>query len=137
MTDSLFGELPAHDLAGFTPVARLCDLQRGRMKRVDLNGESILLAVLESGDSVAGNIAGVEVVAFTAVCPHALGELSYGSLYNGEVDCPDHGYRFNARTGACAFPNPGPRLQTYPVRVLSDGTVMVKVERPAWMSSRA
>ncbi|MGQ9904144.1 MAG: Rieske (2Fe-2S) protein [Anaerolineae bacterium] len=133
MPDSLFGELPAHDLAGFTPVARLCDLQRGRMKPVEIAGQSILLAVLEKADSIAG----VEVVAFTAVCPHALGDLSYGSLYNGEVDCPDHGYRFNVRTGACVFPNPGPRLQTYPVRVLSDGTVMVKVERPAWMSSGA
>ena len=133
MTDSLFGELPAYDLAGFTPAARLSDLQRGRMKRVEIGGESILLAVLEKADSIVG----VEVVAFTAVCPHALGDLSYGSLYNGEVDCPDHGYRFNARTGVCVFPNPGPRLQTYPVRVLGDGTVMVKVERPAWMSSGA
>ncbi|MGQ9813828.1 MAG: Rieske (2Fe-2S) protein [Candidatus Roseilinea sp.] len=133
MPDSLFGELPAHDLAGFTPVARLCDLQRGRMKPVEIAGQSILLAVLEKADSIAG----VEVVAFTAVCPHALGDLSYGSLYNGEVDCPDHGYRFNARTGACVFPKPGPPLQVYPVRVLSDGTVMVKVERLAWMSSGA
>lgn len=133
MTDSLFGDLPADDLAGFTPAAKLSDLRRDRMKRVDLGGESILLALLDKPDSMAG----IEVVAFTSVCPHALGDLSYGSLYNGEVDCPDHGYRFNARTGACVFPKPGPRLQTFPVRVLSDGTVMVKVERPAWMSSGA
>ncbi len=137
MTDSLFGELPVRDLAGFTPAARLSDLQRGKMKRVDLNGVSILLAVLDSANGPAANLAGVEVVAFTSICPHALGDLSYGSLSNGEVDCPDHGYRFNARTGACIFPKQGPRLQTYPVRVLSDGTVMVKVERPAWMSSGA
>jgi nitrite reductase/ring-hydroxylating ferredoxin subunit len=133
MTDSLFGELPADDLAGFAPAGRLSELQRGRMKRVDLNGEPIVLAVLDT----PGNPAGVEVVAFTSLCPHALGDLSYGSLYNGEVDCPDHGYRFDARTGACVFPKAGPRLRTYPVRVLSDGTVLVKVERPAWMSAAA
>lgn len=133
MTDSLFGELPADDLAGFTPAARLSELQRGRMKRVDLNGEPVVLAVLDKADSLAG----VEVVAFTSLCPHALGDLSYGSLYNGEVDCPDHGYRFDARTGACVFPKAGPRLRTFPVRVLSDGTVMVRVERPAWMSAGA
>ncbi len=135
MTDSLFGELPNQDLAGFTPVAQLSDLQRGRMRRVDVDGEPILLAVLDKMDSLAG----VEVVAFTSLCPHALGDLSYGSLDNGtgEVDCPDHGYRFDARSGACVFPKTGPRLRTYPVHVLSNGTIMVKVERPAWMSARS
>ncbi|MCS7061683.1 MAG: Rieske (2Fe-2S) protein [Anaerolineae bacterium] len=130
MSASLFEHLPADDLAGFAPAARLDELRRGKMKRVEINGAPVLLAVLDNPD----HIAGIEVVAFTALCPHALGDLSYGALDNGEVDCPDHGYRFDVRSGACVFPKLGPSLRTYPVRVLADGTVLVKVERPKWMS---
>ena len=131
MADSLFGDMPVQDLTGFVPVAKLSELQRGKMKRVDVDGQSILLTVLASED----NLAGVEVAAFTSVCPHALGDLSYGTIYKGEVDCPDHGYRYDARTGACIFPRLGPRLDVYPVHVQQDGTLLVKVERPAWMAS--
>ncbi len=96
------------------------------MTVANVEGHSVVLTL------VAGE-AGDQVAAFTSICPHALGNLAHGTIYKGEVDCPDHGYRFDVRTGACVYPEDGPGLALYPVLVEADGTVLVKIERPRWM----
>jgi nitrite reductase/ring-hydroxylating ferredoxin subunit len=40
-----------------------------------------------------------ELVAYDALCPHALGPLDAGSVAEGRVTCPWHGYAFDVRTG--------------------------------------
>lgn len=42
--------------------------------------------------------------AFSTLCPHAAADLSQGQLYRGRIDCPDHGYRFDIRTGRALWP---------------------------------
>ncbi len=42
---------------------------------------------------------------FSAVCPHALGDLSYGSVVDGQIDCPSHGWRFSLQDGLCQWPS--------------------------------
>jgi nitrite reductase/ring-hydroxylating ferredoxin subunit len=40
-----------------------------------------------------------ELVAYDALCPHALGPLDAGELAEGRVTCPWHGYAFDVRSG--------------------------------------
>jgi nitrite reductase/ring-hydroxylating ferredoxin subunit len=40
-----------------------------------------------------------ELVAYDALCPHALGPLDAGPLAAGRVTCPWHGYAFDVRSG--------------------------------------
>jgi 3-phenylpropionate/trans-cinnamate dioxygenase ferredoxin subunit len=43
---------------------------------------------------------GSGLTAFSAVCPHASGDLSGGVLdKNGNIICPVHGYRFSTSSG--------------------------------------
>lgn len=83
---------------------------RHRPRRVMLAGQPIVL--FRAGDTVA---------ALHDRCPHRLVELSTGKVVGGEIECPYHGWRFDA-SGACtAIPGlpgavPGyrvPRLRTF------------------------
>lgn len=44
---------------------------------------------------------GDQVFAVPALCPHQLGPLQAGTIADGCVTCPWHGYRFDLRTGEC------------------------------------
>ncbi len=84
-------------LDGFLPTLPHDDLQLNRPKRVKTVNGYVVLAKTE--------VSGAQVVsAFTQLCPHAMGDLSYGMVYAAEVECPVHGYRFDIRTGACTHP---------------------------------
>lgn len=73
---------------GFVEVALKNELSVGKMKMVEANGVTILLA----------NIAG-EYFAIGNKCTHVGCKLSDGTL-NGEiVKCPCHGSSFNVKTG--------------------------------------
>jgi hypothetical protein len=45
-----------------------------------------------------------------AVCPHLGGPLAEGTVEDGCVTCPWHGYRFDLRTGRCVSGPPALRL---------------------------
>src|SRR5512134_903645 len=45
-----------------------------------------------------------EVLAFHALCPHQLGDLSRGILYRGQIECPAHQWRFDVRSGRSVYP---------------------------------
>ena len=113
---------------GFAPVAKVTELGYGKLKRVLVKGQPVVLTLLE-GQTEQGQY---NVVAFSAICPHALGDLSQGWLTKEEVDCPVHYYRFNIRSGECAYPKGGPKLRTYPVTI-EGNTVLIKIEKPKWM----
>lgn len=40
-------------------------------------------------------------VAYEDACPHASWPLSQGALHDGVLECPGHGWQFNAETGRC------------------------------------
>ncbi len=65
--------------------------------------------------------------AFSALCPHQLGDLSRGSLHDGEIECPVHGWRFDIRTGRSVYPEAEAlHLHGYEVKE-EDGMIKIKV----------
>ncbi len=40
-------------------------------------------------------------VAYEDACPHASWPLSEGTLHDGVLECPGHGWEFSAETGRC------------------------------------
>ena len=74
----------------FAPVLDAAELADGTLRRVELEGESVLLAQSESG----------EVCAISAVCSHMGGPLDEGERDGDVVVCPWHGSRFDLCTGA-------------------------------------
>lgn len=97
-------------------VAKLADLEPGALKRVEVEGVPICLARLAGGDTFA----------ISDVCSHEEIELSEGELDGEDVECPEHGSRFNVRTGEVSgLPAEHP-VATYPVSV-ADGEIFVEV----------
>lgn len=128
MLNRLFEDDTPEREDGLVPVAKVTELVPGQLKRITAKGQSVVLALVAKGEGQAG----FDIVAFSSICPHALGDLSQGWLTRDEVDCPIHYYRFNVRTGECAYPRGGPRLRMYPV-TLQGNTVLLKIEPPKWM----
>jgi nitrite reductase/ring-hydroxylating ferredoxin subunit len=63
---------------------------------------------------------GGELIAHATRCPHQLGPLA--ATHDGVVQCPWHGYRFDAKSGACLSGQPC-RLPQAPTVTLRDGNV--------------
>jgi nitrite reductase/ring-hydroxylating ferredoxin subunit len=42
-----------------------------------------------------------QISAYEDVCPHAFWPLSEGTLRDGVLECPGHGWEFSASTGRC------------------------------------
>ena len=69
-----------------------------------------------------------EIVAFSSICPHAAADLDGGSLHRGRITCPDHGWKFDVRSGRCLWPEDEMcRLRTFEVKTV-DAKVWVKIE---------
>jgi 3-phenylpropionate/trans-cinnamate dioxygenase ferredoxin subunit len=90
----------------FIRVARIDELPPGRMRRVDVGKQRILLA------NVDGRFYATE-----DTCTHEDASLSSGFLKHEWVQCPLHGSRFNVRTGEAVDEPAEINLRTYPVRV--------------------
>ncbi len=93
----------------FTPVAKTSEIPPGERKRVELKGERVSLF----------NIDG-EFFAIHDICPHKnTAPLIRGTLNGFGVKCPNHGYRFDLKTGKC---DRGDRWNTrvYPIKILED-----------------
>jgi 3-phenylpropionate/trans-cinnamate dioxygenase ferredoxin subunit len=72
----------------FVRIAGTSELIPGQMKRVQVEGQDILLA----------NVDG-HYYAIADRCTHLGGSLCEGSLASAVVACPKHGARFDVRTG--------------------------------------
>ena len=97
-------------------VAAVSDLAVEAMKRVDVDGTPVCLAHAEDGNFYALN----------DICTHEEFNLSDGELWGMDVECPQHGSRFNLQTGkVTGLPAVIP-AKTYPVTV-EDGDVYVDV----------
>ncbi len=115
--------------AGFeTTAVKFADLKLNRPRYVNVKGNHLVVALVDAKESGSTP----ELVAFSALCPHQMGDLSGGMLGDGGIDCPLHFYRFDVRTGACMWPrDDSMKLKTYPVQVNAD-VVCIKVEAPSW-----
>jgi 3-phenylpropionate/trans-cinnamate dioxygenase ferredoxin subunit len=90
------------------------ELEPDAMTRVEVEGIPICLAHAEDGNFYAIN----------DICTHEEFFLHEGELWGMDVECPQHGSRFNLRTGkVTGLPAVIP-AQTYPVSV-EDGDVYV------------
>jgi 3-phenylpropionate/trans-cinnamate dioxygenase ferredoxin component len=93
----------------FERVASTGDVPAGAVKVVEAGGHSIALCNLEGSFYALDNL-----------CTHDNGPLGEGTLYNGTVECPRHGARFDVQTGAVkALPAVRP-VRTYPTQVEGD-----------------
>ena len=93
-------------VSDFVRVASTTEVPQDGMKRVTLGTQQVLLVNL-----------GGKYYAIGSVCTHVGGPLERGKLDGVEVECPLHGSRFDATTGAvrrgpAAKPEP-----SYEVRV--------------------
>lgn len=65
------------------------------------------------------------LVAFNARCPHAAADLGAGDLHRGRIICPDHGWKFDIRSGRSLWPpDEVCRLRHYPL-TLENGVLSV------------
>ena len=88
-------------------VASVADLPDETIKRVDAGPTPLCLAHAEDGNFYALN----------DVCTHEEFSLSEGELWGMDVECPQHGSRFNLVTGkVTGLPAVIPAT-TYPVSV--------------------
>jgi nitrite reductase/ring-hydroxylating ferredoxin subunit len=85
----------------FAAVLDASELEGGALRRVDLDGEAVVVSRSEDG----------EVCAIAATCSHLGGPLDQGEREGDIVVCPWHGSRFDLCTGAveggpAVFPQP-------------------------------
>jgi nitrite reductase (NADH) small subunit len=94
---------------------RVSDLRPGSGTRVVLDGQGVLLALVDD-----------EPRALADLCPHNGALLSEGVIRDGCVTCPSHLWRFSLVDGARqGFPEV--RVRVYDTRVNADGWVEVDV----------
>ncbi|MFQ5450112.1 MAG: Rieske (2Fe-2S) protein [Nitrospinaceae bacterium] len=93
----------------YVPAAKTGDIPRDSRKRVEIEGQRISIF----------NIAH-QYYAILDTCPHKkTAPLIRGTLDGLGIKCPNHGYRFDLKTGDC---NVDPNLKTrvFPVKVVGD-----------------
>jgi 3-phenylpropionate/trans-cinnamate dioxygenase ferredoxin subunit len=91
------------------------DMDAGGIRKVDLDGNSIMLIRL-----------GNDYHALDATCTHEDADLSRGIVMGDAVVCPLHLSRFNLQTGAVESPPATEPLRKYNVKI-EDGYVYVEV----------
>jgi nitrite reductase/ring-hydroxylating ferredoxin subunit/Fe-S cluster biogenesis protein NfuA len=91
------------------------DVQPGRLTHFEVGDEAL----------VATNTDG-RLAVFRNACVHQGLSLDGGSLEDGVITCPWHGFTFEADTGEC-LSSPGARLSQLPARV-EDGRLWVRAD---------
>ena len=93
--------------SGYVPVCAVDEVGAPLPKRVELDGRGVLLCR-----------DGGEYYAVSDICPHENKSMKFGVVFNGEITCPHHQYRFKLEDGRCnrrCAP-----LQTFQVEVYAD-----------------
>lgn len=92
-------------MADFVKVANINEFISTPIRKAVVNGKEIVLCKHED-----------KFYATSAICPHQGGPLDEGTLENGCVVCPWHGWVFNVKDGSCQL-NPSVRIETYEAKV--------------------
>ncbi len=103
----------------FVEVGKVSDFLEGKMKKVEVRGNDLLIA----------NIKG-EICSIDDICTHEECSLADGFLQGEVVTCPCHLAQFNVKTGKkIANPATGENIDDEPIfRVkIENGTVFVEI----------
>ncbi len=103
----------------YIAVAKLDEVPVDGRKRVEIEGKRIALF----------NVDG-EVYAILDTCPHKkTAPLVRGTLDGLGIRCPNHGYRFDFKTGEC---NVSPQFDTqvFPVKIVGDD-ILISLASPS------
>jgi nitrite reductase/ring-hydroxylating ferredoxin subunit len=110
------GFIPLNRIGGRKPAWQIAiartDLAAGTMRSLQIGGTPVLICAI-----------GDEVVAFRNACGRSVLPLHLGTLEGGEIRCPWHGCRFDARSGR-RLDSDGPPLETFSTSV-RDGVVYI------------
>jgi nitrite reductase/ring-hydroxylating ferredoxin subunit len=91
--------------------------------------DQIVTVTLGAHDVIVTRLAD-GLVAFSATCPHAAADLSEGSLHRGRITCPEHGWKFDIRTGRTLWPEDEMcRLQRFELQEMA-GLLKIKTGEP-------
>ena len=112
MTESPREQSP--DTSDWIDVGPLADLEFKPGACVEIDGREI--AVFEQGGAFH---------ALDNTCPHAGGALADGCLYEGEIACNWHSWRFALDSGKCRT-FPGVRVKRHEARV-EDGRLLLRL----------
>lgn len=99
--------------ANFIAVAQLDALKTGKMLRVSVEGQHILLANVEG-----------EVFAVEDMCSHEDASLYNGALKGRCVECPLHGSHFDLKTGEPQQEPATEAIKTFNVKI-EDNHILV------------
>ena len=88
----------------------LADIALNSPFRVEHEGMKIVVVRTGSGIS-----------SFEDLCPHAFWPLSEGCVRDGVLECPGHGWEFNAATGRCLN---APAYALVPISIEVDGPIV-------------
>ncbi len=97
----------------WTKVARSTDIAPGEARVARVRYREFALYNVDGRIYATGNR-----------CPHQGGSLADGFLEGPRIVCPLHGWAFDVRTGAAAYPAQPGRVKVYPVKV-ENGEVWV------------
>ncbi|WP_299959874.1 Rieske 2Fe-2S domain-containing protein [uncultured Modestobacter sp.] len=124
-TESPWTSPPRHPRAeagtGWYPVARSTDVGT-TPRQVGAGGQAYVVLRLRPG---------AEVTALSARCPHRLVPLTAATVVDGRVECPYHGWQFNAEGRCVEIPSLGPVGAPPPRADLS--TPWAVEERDGWV----
>ena len=96
-------------MKNYTAVARTEEIPAGKRKRFEVKGQRISLFNIND-----------EYFAIYDTCPHkGTAPLIKGTLEDLAIKCPNHGYRFNLKTGECNV-NSAFNTKVFPVKVRGD-----------------
>ena len=95
---------------GRVRVCSVSDVRPTSLKRVEAGGQELCLAHTERD----------EWFALDDVCSHEMFSLSDGEIWGDDVECPQHGSRFNLRTGKPDVPPAVVPVATFAVSVEGD-----------------
>ncbi len=105
------------NLPDFTPTVAAAEVQPQQVTLYQWGERRFILTRLDG-----------QVYAFSSECPHASGDMSVSTISRkGRIDCPDHGYVFDIRSGRITWPeDENYCLRKYPVKEV-DGVVWVQL----------
>ena len=101
----------------WTPVARLDDVKPGQVIQVEVDDEPVAIANADG-----------EIFAVSDICTHEYVFLSEGWIEGHDIECPQHGSRFDLETGQPSGPPATQPLPRYEVKV-EDNEIYVKGPR--------
>jgi 3-phenylpropionate/trans-cinnamate dioxygenase ferredoxin component len=98
----------------FVEVARITDIDNGRMKSVQAEGKEVLVVNIDN-----------QYFAIGGKCTHMGADLASGKLEGKIVTCPKHGAQFDVTTGSCVK---GPKMGPFKLKAKDAVAYEVKVE---------